>query len=67
MLPLDLKEAEARLTPVSKRPLTAINALIESHREEFVVLVNEIEQRRAWNEKKIAMSEKKTRPNIGGL
>ena len=47
--------------------LTAINALIESHREECVVLVNEIEQRRAWNEKKTAMSEKKTRPNIGGL
>ena len=47
--------------------LTAINALIKSHREEFVVLVNEIEQRRAWNEKKTAMPEKKTRPNIGGL
>jgi hypothetical protein len=39
--------------------LTAINALIESHREEFVVLVNEIEQRRAWNERRPQCPRKK--------
>jgi len=38
-----------------KDELTAINSLIENHREEFSALVSEIETRRAWVEKKAAM------------
>jgi hypothetical protein len=41
--------------------LTAINSLIEAHREEFTTLVSEIEQRRAWNEKKAAHEKKPQR------
>lgn len=39
-----------------KDELVAIAALIEAHRDEFLSLVAEIEQRRAWNEKKAALA-----------
>ena len=42
--------------------LTAINALIEAHRDEFDVQIKEIEQRREWLEKKAALEKKPKKP-----
>jgi hypothetical protein len=41
-----------------KDELTAINSLIENHREEFSSLVSEVETRRAWVEKKATRASK---------
>ena len=40
----------------------AIAALIEAHRDEFLAIINESEQRRAWNEKKAALADKPRAP-----
>lgn len=53
-----------------KHELIAIAALVENHRDEFVGIVTENEQRRAWLEKKAALQERpkpKSVPPIGGL
>lgn len=38
--------------------LTAINALIEAHRDEFLATMSENDQRREWLEKKAALSKR---------
>lgn len=48
-----------------KDELVAIAGLVESHREEFDAAVNEIEQRRAWNEKKLAMTGRPKQKPVG--
>lgn len=53
-----------------KDELLAIASLIDSHRDEFFAAVAEIEQRRAWNEKKAALADRpkpKSTSTIGGL
>lgn len=47
--------------------LLAIERLIESHREEFDAAVTEIGERRAWNEKKAAMSRVAPKPRPRGI
>jgi hypothetical protein len=48
--------------------LLAIAALVDLHREEFDAHIAHTEQRRAWNEKKAAVSAKPVAPKIrGGL
>jgi hypothetical protein len=48
--------------------LTAISALIESHRDEFLATITENDQRREWLEKKAAMSKRPQVPKTpGGL
>lgn len=41
-----------------KDELLAIASLIEAHPEEFVALIEHIEERRAWNERKEALATK---------
>jgi len=51
-----------------KDEVLAIAALIEAHRDEFLSIINASEERRAWLEKKAAMSQRPKPPkNIGGL
>lgn len=51
-----------------KDELVAIATLIEAHRDEFSATVSEIEQRRAWNEKKAAVAGRpKSAPSRNGL
>lgn len=48
--------------------LTAVADLIEKHRSEFDAAVNEIQERRSWNEKKAALAAsrpKAPKPNAG--
>jgi hypothetical protein len=47
--------------------LFAIADLIEAHRAEFDAHIEHVEQRRAWNEKKAAASQKPAAPRIRGL
>jgi hypothetical protein len=50
-----------------KDELTAINALIEAHRDEFTVLLSASEQRREWLEKKAALAQKQPQPRPRSL
>lgn len=45
--------------------LTVIEQLIAAHRDEFDKALHEIEGRRAWNEKKAAMTQPKSRARGG--
>ena len=48
-----------------KDELLAIADLIESHRDEFDSAIREIEQRRAWNEKKASLAQRPKNPATG--
>lgn len=48
-----------------RNELIAVAMLIEAHRDEFVGFVEELEQRRAWNEKKAALAVRPKPPKAG--